>query len=626
VYVIGTAGHVDHGKSTLVKALTNIDPDRLQEEKSREMTIELGFAWLTLPSGREVSVVDVPGHERFIKNMVAGVGGMDLAMLVVASDESVMPQTREHLAILDLLRVKKGLVVLSKSDLVDNEWLELVKLEVADSLLGSSLQGATIVPVSATTGQGLEELKGTIETLLEETPSRKDLGRPRLPVDRSFTMAGFGTVVTGTLLDGYLKVGQEVVLVPSGKQARIRGIQTHRQAVDSIGPGRRVAVNLSGLNYGEVDRGEVLTIPGWLTPTHTVSAHLRIVPSMSRGVKHNLGVTFHAGTNETNARLRLLDTEELKPGQEGWAQFDLQRPMAMVKDDSFIIRSAQWTLGGGEVVDPKPRRHRRFQAADLQRLEVIGQGSTRDLLLQILDAEGLLEFQELVRRANISQEEAREELETLRQDETVLLLVGKEIGIDARLLSANRWNAIRDQVVSFLSAYHEQYPLRAGVAREQLRQRMKLAGASFQAVLAHLALSGVIVEEGPLVRSEGHQVQLSEPQESTARTFLKELEQNPFSPPGNLNIDSEILGVLLAQNRVIRVNEQIIYATSAYEEMLNRILGHLNEHGEISVGHVRDMFDTSRKYAVPLLEYLDTKQITRRRGDARILMSVSNES
>ena len=351
MFVIGTAGHVDHGKSTLVKALTGIDPDRLREEKEREMTIELGFAWLTLPSGREVSIVDVPGHERFGKNMLAGVGGIDLAMLVVAADESVMPQTREHLAILDLLCVNRGLAVLTKKDLVDDEWLELVQLELEEALQGTSMEGVSMVAVSAAAALGLDELKDALDRLLEETPPRADLGRPRLAVDRSFTMSGFGAVVTGTLLDGALSVGQVVELVPSGRRGRIRGLQSHRRRIESVGPGHRVAVNLSGVSREDVPRGEVLTVPGWLGTTRMVSVELRLTRWAPQPVRHNLGVTFHTGTSETNARVRLLDTQELKPGEHGWAQVHLERPLPLVKGDRFIIRSAQWTLGGGQVVE-----------------------------------------------------------------------------------------------------------------------------------------------------------------------------------------------------------------------------------------------------------------------------------
>ena len=320
MYVIGTAGHVDHGKSTLVKAMTDIDPDRFPEEKAREMTIDLGFAWMTLPSGRDVSIVDVPGHERFIKNMLAGVGAIDLALLVVAADESVMPQTREHLAILDILQITRGLVVITKTDLVDAELVELVKAEVEDTLRGTSFEGCPMVGVSSYTGEGMDEMKAKIDDILNETDSRKDLGRPRLPIDRCFTISGFGTVVTGTLIDGTLTVGQEIELAGSGQRARVRGLQSHKTKVDATDPGVRLAVNLSGLSKHEVERGEILTIPGWLKPTRRVDARLRMVKNAPNPLKHNQGVTFHLFTSEASARVRLLDADGLVAGQEGWVQ------------------------------------------------------------------------------------------------------------------------------------------------------------------------------------------------------------------------------------------------------------------------------------------------------------------
>ena len=378
MYVIGTAGHVDHGKSTLVKALTSIDPDRLPEEKEREMTVDLGFAWMTLPSGREVSIVDVPGHERFIKNMLAGVGAIDLAMLIVAADESVMPQTREHLAILDILQITRGLVVVTKTDLVDEELVELVKAEVEDTLRGASFEGCPMVGVSAQTGQGLDQLRELIDGILDSTEPRRDLGRPRLPIDRCFTISGFGTVVTGTLIDGALTVGQEVELAGSDQRARVRGLQSHKTRVDSTGPGVRLAVNLSGISRDDIQRGEILTVPGWLRPAYRVDARLRMVDGAPHALKHNEGVTFHIFTSEAPARVRLLDADTLTAGSEGWVQLLLAEPLPVVKGDYFVIRSAEDTLGGGQVVDPNPRRrHRRFDTGVVERLMMLDQGHRR---------------------------------------------------------------------------------------------------------------------------------------------------------------------------------------------------------------------------------------------------------
>ena len=352
MYVIGTAGHVDHGKSTIVQALTGIDPDRLQEEKERGLTIDLGFAWLRLPGGNEVSIVDVPGHERFVNNMLAGVGGIDLALLVVAADESVMPQTREHLAILDLLNIRRGLVALTKKDLVDDDWLALVTADVEEVLKGTTLEGVQVVPVSGKTGEGLPELVSAIEALLQETETRQDLGRPRLPIDRSFTMSGFGTIVTGTLIDGGLNVGQQVALVPAGRTSRVRGLQTHRQKLEQASPGRRVAANLTGIAHEDISRGDVLTTSGWLKPTTAVDVHLKVIADAPRPIRHNMFATVHTGSSETVARVRLLEKQVAEPGESTWAQLKLDRPVAVVKGDYFVVRSNQTTLGGGNVVDP----------------------------------------------------------------------------------------------------------------------------------------------------------------------------------------------------------------------------------------------------------------------------------
>ena len=396
LYVIGTAGHVDHGKSTLVQALTGIDPDRLREEKERGMTIDLGFAWLRLPSGNEVSIVDVPGHERFVNNMLAGVGGIDLALLVVAADESVMPQTREHLAILDLLKVERGLVAVTKSDLVDDDWYELVETDVEDVLEDTALEGSAILPVSAVTGEGLPELLAAVDEMLRDSPPKRDLERPRLPIDRSFTIAGFGTVVTGTLIDGSLDAGEGVELVLSRRETRIRGLQTHRSKVDRAMPGTRVAANLSGIPHEDISRGEVLTRPGWLRPTGAMDVRLKIIPDAPHPVRHNMFVTVHTGSSEAIARVRLLETHSATQGETTWAQLKLSTPLAVIKGDSFVIRSNRTTLGGGDVVDPHARRHRRMFAPLLDRLSVMESGSDRDVILKTIELSEPSEFSALV--------------------------------------------------------------------------------------------------------------------------------------------------------------------------------------------------------------------------------------
>ena len=620
MYVIGTAGHVDHGKSTLVKALTNIDPDRLPQEKEREMTIDLGFAWLTLPSGREVSIVDVPGHERFVKNMLAGVGGIDLALLVVAADESVMPQTREHLAILDILRVKRGLVVITKSDLVDQDLVELVKAEVEDMLKGTTFEGSPMAAVSAFSGQGLDELEAAIDDMLDSTESRKDLGRPRLPVDRCFSVAGFGTVVTGTLIDGNLSVGQEVQMVLSGKRGRVRGLQSHKKKIQHADPGRRLAVNLSGISREELQRGEVITTSGWLGPTTRLDAKLKLARDAPHPLKHNEGVTFHLFTSETPARVRLLDTEEIQPGEGGWAQIHLRYPVPVVKEDLFVIRSSEATLGGGKVADPHPsRRHRRFVRPVIQRLVAMEEGTGAEVLLNAVEYWGPSDLTTLSRRTNLTLEEALSRTMELAQRGQVILLGDASAHSETLMYSAPAWESLKKKASGALDSYHRQHPLRKGIPREELRSRLGISQQAFPWVLERLALDGILEEEGTWARVPQHEATLSPAQQRQIDSYIQELESEPYSPPTDTPLDPELLALLIGEGKVVKVNETVVFAASAYKEMLEKIVDHTREHGKITVAAGRDLFDTSRKYILPLLEYLDQQHITRRIGDERVL-------
>ena len=620
MYVIGTAGHVDHGKSTLVKALTDIDPDRLPEEKEREMTVDLGFAWMTLPSGREVSIVDVPGHERFIKNMLAGVGAIDLAMLIVAADESVMPQTREHLAILDILRIRRGLVVITKVDLVDEELVELVKAEVEDTLVGTAFEGCPMAPVSAYTGEGIDDLKAMIDDILNDTETRRDLGRPRLPIDRCFTVSGFGTVITGTLIDGSVAVGQQIELAPSGRQARIRGLQSHKSRLDAAAPGIRLALNLSGISRDDVMRGEVLTNPGWLRPTRRFDANLRMVKGAPHALKHNEGVTFHLFTSETTGRVRLLDADRLQPGSEGWVQVLLDEPLPMVKGDFFVLRSSEDTLGGGQVADPNPRRrHRRFAPEVLERLTMLDAGASEDVILTIADQMGPCDLRTLSQRSNLSEVEILERLGVLIEAEEIVALGEMGTQADAVVYSRRGWDILRNQAQVALQAYHNQYPLRRGAPPQELRSRLGVSQPVYLRAAARLADEGAIVDDNGPVRTPDHRVELSENQQSEIADYLVTLAAEPWSPPTDRPVDPELLAHLQERGDVVKVNETVVFTTAAYEDMAGRIVEHLNANGSVTVADARTIFGTSRKYVLPLLEYLDQQRITRRVGDERVL-------
>ncbi|MFZ3078288.1 MAG: selenocysteine-specific translation elongation factor, partial [Bellilinea sp.] len=411
MHVVGTAGHVDHGKSTLIAALTGVHPDRLREEREREMTIDLGFGWLPLPNGETVGIVDVPGHRDFIENMLAGVGGIDAALFVVAADEGVMPQTREHLAILDLLQIERGIVVLTKIDLApDTDWLDLVEADVRDVLKGTVLAEAPFIRVSARTGAGLDDLKAALSTILEETPSRPDLGRPRLPVDRAFTMPGFGTVVTGTLVDGSLRVGDELEILPSGLRGRVRGLQTHRQKEDQAIPGSRTAVNVSGLDVDQIQRGEVLTHPRQYHASQRLDVQFRMVRDASSALKHGTEVKLFIGASEVVGQARILGDDQLTPGEDGFLQLELRDPVVAVRGDRYILRrpSPSETLGGGVVLDADPRvRHRRKDTAVLSRLKALTQGTPVEVLLQAALVLGIAPLRDILRRARLDEAQAQ---------------------------------------------------------------------------------------------------------------------------------------------------------------------------------------------------------------------------
>ena len=619
MYVIGTAGHVDHGKSTLVEALTGIDPDRLREEKERGMTIDLGFAWLQLPSGNETSIVDVPGHERFVNNMLAGVGGIDLALLVVAADESVMPQTREHLAILDLLRVQRGLVAVTKRDLVDDDWLELVVADVEETLEGTVLEGADIYPVSAITGEGLPELVTAVDSMLDDTAPKRDVGRPRLPIDRAFTISGFGTVVTGTLIDGKISAGQEVELTVAGKSTRIRGLQTHKKGQNEAQPGTRVAANIIGISQDEINRGEVLTTGEWLKPTDAMDVRLRVIPDAPHPLRHNMYITVHTGSSEVVGRLRLLEEDVLEPGETGWAQIKLESPLAVVKGDYYVIRSNRATLGGGNIVETHARRHRRRHAPTIERLATMELGSPQDILLKTIETSEPTDFDALINRANMDAQAVRAELEVMAAEGMIVPLGNAGVGAGSFVFTAGGWNGVVERSQQSLDAYYRLFPLRRGAPKEELRSRLGMSAQVFNLAFSKLQEQSVVEEDGALVRLPGYEPTLSDLQSKDVEEYLRLLESDRFSPPTDTPPDSEVLNLLDEQGKVVRVSETVVYSAAAYKEMVEIISGYIRENGEISVANVRDVLGTSRKYALALMDYMDHKRITRRVGDTRVL-------
>jgi selenocysteine-specific elongation factor len=618
---VGTAGHVDHGKSTLVKALTGIDPDRLKEEKEREMTIDLGFAWLKLPSGENVSVVDVPGHEAFIKNMLAGVGGIDAAILVIAADEGVMPQTREHLAILDLLQVKGGVVALTKQDAVDTEWIEMVSADVRKELADTILANAKIIPVSSRTRAGLNDLVRELDRLLQNVAPKNDLGKPRLPIDRVFSIAGFGTVVTGTLMDGAFALGQEVEIIPGDKRGRIRGLQTHKSKVERAMPGSRVAMNLSGLAVEDLVRGQVVALPGTLGATTLLDARLDYLASAPKPLAHNAEVDFFSGAAEVSARVRLLERDQLAPGASGWVQFHLSAPIAVAKNDRYIIRfpSPSITIGGGIVIDPRAStRHRRFKPDVIARLETLARGTPEEIVAQFLAARGTnpVEAKEIATATGVASDAVAAAL-------NAQIEAGGAIALGNAFLSAPHWNALVEKMRAALDDFHKQFPLRPGLPREELKSRLGLAPRVFDRAVERATTEKILVASEDIVRRPDFVITFPPDLQRQVNALIAQFERAPFAPPSAQDaqtaIGNDALNVLVTQDKLVRLSDQVLLAPKAFAAMRDWVIATIRADGQITAGQVRDQFDTSRKYVIALLEYLDAQRVTKRVGDARVL-------
>jgi selenocysteine-specific elongation factor len=617
MHVIGTAGHVDHGKSTLTEALTGIHPDRLEEEQLREMTIDIGFAWLDLPSGERVGIVDVPGHRDFIENMLAGVGGIDAALLVIAADEGVMPQTREHLAILDLLAIPTGLIALTKIDLVDDpDWLELVQLDIMDTVQGTVLEGQPIVPVSARTGEGLGDLVTALTDMLAHQPPRADVGNPRLPVDRVFTISGFGVVVTGTLLDGSLQVGQEVEVQPAAVRARIRGLQSHEESIESAGPGRRVAVNLRGVEKSDLKRGDVLGLPGAWFPTTLIDAWLRYLPDAHHPLEHDDEVKLFTGAAEVMGRVRLLDRERVLPGEESWIQVRLENPLVAAPGDRYIIRRASppETIGGGVILSTAPgRRWKRFRPEVSERFEALLAGDpVRIALLELAQQRGP------VRVAALSLDAAQLDRAL---ESGALLPVGETWAIHA-----DTWGRLVEKCGRVLANFHADAPLRLGMPRDMLRNRLRLEPDAYDAIEAALAGAGhIVLEPGGLVRLPEHTMRLTAAQEAALQKLWRAFDADPYTPPtvaqaGEIVGADVVLG-LIERGELVRLSDDVVLRPVVLREWITFAQERLANGETLTVAVLRDHFSTTRRYALDFLERLDALRITRRQGDERVLAS-----
>ena len=634
--IVGTAGHVDHGKSTLVRALTGIDPDRLKEEKARGMTIDLGFAWfdLPLPGGavEPIGVVDVPGHIDFIKNMLAGVGGIDAALLVIAADEGVMPQTREHLAILDLLAVPSALVVMTKIDLVDDsEWLDLVELDISELLHGTQFAAAPVVRVSPMTGAGVETLRGALSDLLADLTPRRDRARPRLPIDRIFSLSGFGTIVTGTLSDGTFAVGDAVEVLPGKRSARIRGLQTHKQQVDTGKPGSRLAMNLTGVGVEDLRRGNVVVKPNSIEATQLVDVSVRLLPGTAKPLRHNARVDFFAGAAEAPAVVRLLGADELKDGESGWLQLRLAEPVVAAAGDRFILRqpSPSETLGGGVVLDSHPRRRwRRFDDRVIERLKLLARGAPDEVILDALGSRPFQTAEDLAGTSGLGVDVVGEALAALLEADAV---VASAMSPEPLYMTRAQREQVVESLVRALRSYHAEHPLRRAMPRGELRSRLQesigqaIGVRLFNALAEIAATAGNVKADENGVWLSGHAVRLtSEQQERTERT-LQTLADSGYAPPNAQDIllmlggDERLMEMLVEQGRLVSLGGGVIYRSEEFEAMLAGICVYISEHGSMTLAEARDHFGVSRRYVQALLEEADARRITRREGDTRVL-------
>ena len=629
IRVVGTAGHVDHGKSSLIEALTGTHPDRLTEEQARQMTIELGFAWLRLADGREVGIIDVPGHRDFIDNMLAGVAGIDTALLVIAADEGVMPQTVEHLAIIDLLQIPGGVIALTKADLVPSEdRLAAVENAVRAAVRGTVFAEAPIVRVSTLKRTGLSDMLEALKAQLDRQSDRPDLGRPRLALDRIFVMEGFGTVVTGTLTDGKLAVGEEVEILPSGLRGRIRGLQNHGHPVEICHPGSRTAVNISGIPASDLRRGDVLCHPGQYETTRRIDARLRLLQGASTTLSHHAEVKVFVGASQSMATVRLLDVEELRAGQASMVQLELRRALVCARGDAFIIRrpSPGETLGGGNIIEARPpSRHKRFEPHVLASLRALADGAPADVLLQAARATGLATLGEIIQRSRLAAEQCSPVLKTLIDEGKLVPLDPAREWIDPEqlLIPSEQLESVVGEIERITTSFHSKFPLRGGIPREELRSQLRLPAREFNLLIGRSVAASQLEERGKLLALPGHAARLSSGEEASVQSLMNRFEASPYSPPSvNQCIESvgaEVFAALRETGMLVVVSEDVVFRKGDYDLMVSGIRSALAAHGSLTLAEVRDLYRTSRRYAQALLEHLDAAGLTRRDGDTRRL-------
>lgn len=616
--ILGTAGHIDHGKSSLVKALTGVDPDRLKEEKERGITIDLGFADLTYPDGLTVGIVDVPGHERLVKNMLAGAGGIDLVLLVIAADEGIMPQSREHLHICNLLKIKSGLIAVTKADLVEKDWLELVVDEVRNFVKGTFLDGTPILPVSSKTMFNLDALKDKIREIALQVEPKPTKGLFRLPIDRVFTLKGFGTVVTGTAVSGSISIDQDVDILPSAIHSKVRGLHSHGKSIQTAYAGQRVAINLQGVDKEALQRGDAVVIPGRLTPTRKMDAKVELLAGAPI-LKSKSLVHFHLGTSETIARVILFGQNELKANESCYCQFRLHEPVIAMSGDRYIIRrfSPVDTIGGGEILDPLS--FRRSYKEGLEDLQIFETGTLSDMIAVKVKRSGIHGI-----NASLIEGWIKAEIPSIREAMKELREKGILIQFEDILIHKNALDSFRETIRKIMDDFHKKNALKPGMLKEELRARTAIEPRLFGNLMNSLK---EIVIDKELVRLATFKASLSQVDESVKTSILGLLEKSGFQPPlkeelsQTLKLDmkrlTDILNLLAKEGSLVRISDTMYIPSSVFRKMIGNLKNFFTKKPEMTVAEFRDILDTSRKYALPLLEYLDSHKITLRVGDIR---------
>lgn len=629
--VLGTAGHIDHGKTTLIKRLTGVDCDRLKEEKERGITIELGFTSLSLPGGQRVGIVDVPGHEKFVKNMVAGVGGIDGVIMVIAADEGVMPQTREHLDICRLLSVKHGVIALTKADMVDQEWIELVSEDLKKAVKGTFLENAAIIPVSSTTGEGVDTLLSAVENMIADIPEKPSSGISRLPIDRVFSMKGFGTVVTGTLFAGKLKVGDEVEIVPENIKTKIRGAQVHGQQVETVIAGQRTALNLQGIEKGLIKRGDLVSLPSTVVASRRIDVWFHHLSSAPRPLKNRTIVRFHSGTSEIFGRVTLLDRDELKPGESTFVQLFLEKKTALFPGDCYVIRSYSpvYTIGGGEIIDNLPLKHKRFSDENIKALEILKQRDLKQIILLFSRQAGFKGFDYELLQVRCGTEIKKLSAETEKMfSQGELILYHKN---PRQIALPSVVNDLGLLIKKILETFQKEQPLKMGLLKEEIRTKLpkETDPKLYLFVMERLIKNKEIVLTDEFLALPGHRPKLKSDQKGLKNQLVSFYKKGGITPPTVKELVEKlktsekellsILNVLVREEVVMKLNEEIYYEKSALKMLTEKAVSLMLEQDELTIKSFKNLTGLSRKFMIPFFEHLDKTKVTFRKGDKRVL-------